>query len=237
MAKAAKAEKETPKTDLVIATEIQPAILFGEDHQTLEDLLQNIKKEVSTIVPDITTAKGRKEITANVSRITKSKTLLDKVGKEYNAVQKELLKTFDSRRKHAFTFLEELQKEVRKPLTEWEDKEKARIEKCEGVVNAFIQSGADSENWMNYSFKELHELLETVEEIKITKKLGEFYAEAEIAKKEAIKKIGDAIQERMNYDNDQEELKKLREKAEKNDRRNQSKRTRSRRTRSRAKNT
>ena len=93
MAKAATKEKVIPKTDLVVATEIQPAILFGEDHQTLEDLLQNIKKEVSTIVPDITTTKGRKEITANVSRITKSKTLLDKVGKEYNAVQKELLKT------------------------------------------------------------------------------------------------------------------------------------------------
>jgi len=60
MAKAAKVEKETPKTDLVIATEIKPAVLFGEDHSTLEDLLLKIKKEVSSIVPDVKTAKGRK---------------------------------------------------------------------------------------------------------------------------------------------------------------------------------
>ena len=218
MAKAKAAEKEIPKTDLVVATEIQPAVLFGNEHETLENLLLKIKKEVSTIVPDVTTAKGRKEITANVSRVTKSKTLLDKVGKEYNAAQKELLKAFDSRRKHAFDFLEALQKEVRKPLTEWEDKEKDRIAKCEGVVNAFIESGKDSENWMNYSFEELQAFLEAVEEVTITKRLGEFEEEATIAKKEAIKKIGDAIQLRMNYDNDQEELKKLREKSAEDDR-------------------
>ena len=220
MAKAKKAEKEIPKTDLVVATEIQPAVLFGDEHETLENLLEKIKKEVSTIVPDVTTAKGRKEITANVSRVTKSKTLLDKVGKEYNAAQKELLKAFDSRRKHAFDFLEALQKEVRKPLTEWEDKEKDRIAKCVGVVNAFIEAGKDSENWMNYTFEELQELLETVEGVTITKRLGEFEDEATIAKKESIKKIGDAIQLRMNYDNEQEELKKLREAVAEQDKKN-----------------
>jgi len=222
MAKAAKIEKdikqETPKTDLIIATEIQPAILFGEDHQTLEDLLESIKKEVSTIVPDITTAKGRKAITANVSRITKSKTLLDKVGKEYNAAQKELLKTFDSRRKHAFTFLEDLQKEVRKPLTEWEDKEKARIAKNEGIVNAFIKAGEDSENWMNLTIEELGDLLVSVEEVTITKRLAEFEEEAEIAKKESIRKINNSIDSRKKYDSEQKELEKLRADAAEADR-------------------
>lgn len=218
MAKAKTVEKEIPKTDLVIATEIQPAILFGEDHQTLEDLLQSIKKEVSTIVPDITTAKGRKEITVNVSRITKSKTLLDKVGKDYNAAQKELLKTFDSRRKHAFTFLEELQKEVRKPLTEWEDKEKDRVAKNEGIINAFIKAGDDSDNWMNYTLDELKELLITVEEVTITKRLQEFEEEAAQAKSNSIKNINTAIQSRIKYDSEQEELADLRKQAEEADR-------------------
>jgi len=213
MAKAAKVEKEIPKTDLVLVTEIQPAVLFGENHTTLEDLLLKIKKEVSSIVPDITTGKGRKAITANVSRITKSKTLLDKVGKEYNAAQKELLKSFDARRKHAFDFLDDLQKEVRKPLTDWEDKEKDRVAKCEGVVSAFIESGKDSENWMNYSANELRDLLDTVEETTITKRLAEFEEEAKIAKLEAIKKITSAINSRVKYDEDQAELEKLREKS------------------------
>ena len=218
MAKAATAEKVIPKTDLVIATEIQPAILFSNENDTLENLLEKIKKEVSTIVPDITTAKGRKAITANVSRITKSKTLLDKVGKEYNAAQKELLKTFDARRKHAFTFLEDLQKEVRKPLTEWEDKEKERIAKCEGVVNAFIQAGKDSENWMNLTIEELTDLLQSVDKVTITKRLAEFEEEAEIAKKESIRKINNSIDSRNKYDSEQKELEKLRADAAEADR-------------------
>ena len=213
-----KVEKEIPKTDLVVATEIQPAILFGDEHETLDGLLEKIKKEVSTIVPDITTAKGRKAITANVSRITKSKTLLDKVGKEYNAAQKELLKKFDTRRKHAFTFLENLQKEVREPLTEWEDKEKARIAKCEGVVDTLIKAGQDSENWMNLTIEELSDLLISVEEVTITKRLAEFEEEAEIAKKESIRKINNSIDSRNKYDSEQKELEKLRADATEADR-------------------
>ena len=222
MAKAATAKKEdpkteVPKTDLVLSTEIQPAILFGEDHTSLEDLLEKIKNEVSSIVPDIETAKGRKAITANVSRITKSKTLLDKVGKEYNAAQKELLKTFDARRKHAFTYLEDLQKEVRKPLTEWENKEKERIAKCEGVITAFIKASEDSDNWMNYSADELNDLLKTVNDVTITKRLAEFEDEAQQAKSNAIKNIETAIQSRVKYDEDQAELAKLRTAVEKQD--------------------
>jgi len=154
MAKAKTTTQEIPKTDLVLADKLEPAVLFGNEHETLENLLEKIKTEVSSIVPDVSTAKGRKAITANVSRVTKSKTALEKAGKDHVAAQKELLKTFDARRKHAKDFLEELQKEVRKPLTEWEDKEKDRIAKCEGVIHAFIKAGEDSDNWMNYTRSE-----------------------------------------------------------------------------------
>ena len=218
MARAATKEKAIPKTDLVLVADIEPAVLFSSENETLETLLQKIKNEVSTIVPDVTTAKGRKEITANVSRVTKSKTLLDKVGKEYNAAQKELLKTFDSRRKHAFTFLEDLQKEVRLPLTEREDKEKARVAKCEFIINGFISAGNDSENWMSFSVDELNNSLNVIEDVTITKRLAEFEEEATIAKKEAIKKINQAIQSRTKYDSDQAELEKLRKQAEEADR-------------------
>ena len=218
MAKAKATEQEIPKTDLVLATDIQPAVLFGNEHETLENLLQKIKVEVSSIVPDVSTAKGRKAITANVSRVTKSKTLLDKVGKEYNAAQKELLKAFDSRRKHAFDFLEDLQKEVRKPLTEWEDKEKARIAKCEDVINSFIKASENSDNWMNYSANELRDLLDSIEEVTITKRLAEFEDEAAQAKANAIKNINTAIQNRVKYDEDQAEIKKLREESAEADR-------------------
>lgn len=218
MAKATKEEIQVGTTDLVIAENLNPAILFSDENDTLENLLQAIEKEVSSIVPDILTAKGRKAITANVSRVTKSKTTLEAMGKNHVAAEKEKLKKFDGRRKHAFTFLEDLQKEVRKPLTEWEDKEKARIAKCEDVVNSFIQASDSSDNWMNYSANELRDLLDSVEEVTITKRLAEFEDEAAQAKANAIKNINTAIQSRVKYDEDQAELAKLRKDAEEADR-------------------
>ena len=218
-AKAVKEEViEVGTTDLVLVDKLEPAVLFGNEHETLDEMLQKIKKEVSSIVPDVSTAKGRKAITANVSRITKSKTTLDKVGKDYNAAQKELLKAFDKQRKYAFTFLEDLQKEVRQPLTEWEDKEKARVAKYEGVISSLINAGEASDNWMNSTIEELNELLVKVNEVTITKRFQEFEEEAEIAKKTAIKKIESSIQGRINYDKDQKDLKKLREAAAEQDR-------------------
>ena len=218
MAKAATVTKVKESKDLILPEEINPVTLFGKDNESLQPILERVKKEILSIVPDVSTAKGRKAITANVSRVTSTKTALDKLGKEHVAAQKEELKDFDKQRKHAFTFLEDLQKEARKTLTEWEDKEKERIAKCEGVVNAFIQSGKDSENWMNYSAEELTDLLQSVDEVTITKRLAEFEEEAEIAKKESIKKINEAIQNRNKYDEDQEELEQLRLKSAEDDR-------------------
>lgn len=217
MAKAATVTKEKESTDLILPEEINPVTLFGKDNKSLQPILDRVKKEILSIVPDVSTAKGRKAITANVSRVTSTKTALDKIGKDHNAAQKAELKYFDSQRKHAFTFLEDLQKEARKTLTEWEDKEKDRIAKCEGVLSAFIQAGKDSENWMNYSANELRDLLDSVEEVTITKRLAEFEEEGTIAKAEAIKKINTAIQSRVKYDEDQAELDKLRKAAEKQD--------------------
>lgn len=217
-AKVVKEEVIVGATDLVVAENLNPAILFSDENNTLEDLLQAIEKEVSTIVPDVSTAKGRKAITVNVSRVTKSKTTLETLGKNHVAAEKERLKKFDAQRKHAFTFLEELQKEVRKPLTEWEDKEKARVAKYEGVISSLINAGEASENWMNSTVEELNELMAKVEEVTITKRFQEFEEEAEIAKKDAIKKINASIESREKYDAEQKELEKLRADAAEADR-------------------
>ena len=205
-AKVVKEEVTVGATDLVVAENLNPAILFSDENNTLEDLLQAIEKEVSCIVPDISSAKGRKAITANVSRVTKSKTTLETLGKNHVAAEKERLKKFDAQRKHAFTFLEELQKEVRKPLTEWEDKEKARVAKYEGVISSLINAGEASDNWMNSTIEELNELMSKVEEVTITKRFQEFEEVAVIAKKIAISIISGAIADLTRYEEEQAEL-------------------------------
>ncbi len=113
-------------TDLTVLELLSPADLFSEGGTA--PVYDAIKKEVADFVPDISNESGRKEVAALAYKITRSKTFLDNLGKTYNAKLKEMPKAVDKERALIWDKLEALQKEIRKPLTEWEEKEKARID-------------------------------------------------------------------------------------------------------------
>ena len=119
-------------TDLTVLELLSPADLFSEGG-TLP-VYEAIKKEVSTFVPDISSEAGRKEVAALAFKIAKSKTFLDNVGKTYNAKLKEMPKAIDKERKVIWDKLEAMQAEIRKPLTEWEEKEKARVDEHKAAM-------------------------------------------------------------------------------------------------------
>lgn len=115
----------TTQTELVVIEKSTALQVFTEPN-ALDPILQKIKAEVEAFVPDVTTAKGRKEIASMAYKIARSKTYIDSKGKELSAEYKEIPKKIDAGRRIAADFLENLQKEVRKPLDEWEA-EQARI--------------------------------------------------------------------------------------------------------------
>jgi len=95
---------------------------------SLEDILDHIEREAKSIVQDASTVTGRKEIAAVAYKVSRSKTLIDGVGKSLVAGWKEQAKTVDAKRKHARDFLDNLRDEVRKPVTEWEEEQKCKQE-------------------------------------------------------------------------------------------------------------
>lgn len=100
-----------------------------EIFKTEESILQIvnlIKSEVSEFVPDLETIKGRKEIASMSSKVSKSKVRLDDLGKELVSGMKEQCKVIDSARKVARDELDRLRDSVRQPLTDWE-KEQERL--------------------------------------------------------------------------------------------------------------
>ena len=115
----------TQSTELIIIEKANALQVFTEKN-ALDPILQEIKAEVEAFVPDVTTAKGRKEIASMAYKIARSKTYIDSKGKELSAEYKEIPKKIDAGRRVAADFLENLQKEVREPLDEWEA-EQARI--------------------------------------------------------------------------------------------------------------
>lgn len=113
-------------TDLTFFEKLNPVDLFKEGGT--QPVFDAIKKEVSTIVLDATTEAGRKDIASIAYKIAQSKTFLDKVGKAFNSDLKAKTKAVDQERKSIWDKLEALQKEIRAPLTEWEEAEKARVD-------------------------------------------------------------------------------------------------------------
>lgn len=117
----------TEKTEgFLLPIESINAIELFTGHK-LDDLLNDIRKEVINIVPNVDSVSGRKEIASLAYKVARSKTAIDDAGKELVAEWKKKAASIDAGRKKARDYLDELRDQVRKPLTDWEN-EQARIE-------------------------------------------------------------------------------------------------------------
>ena len=112
--------------ELIVKEELNIALLFVEKDE-LKKKLKEIESEVLSIVPDIATAKGRKEIASLAYKVAQSKVALDSLGKDLVSDWKIKAAKVDESRKFAREFLDDLKDRVRQPLTDWEAAEEARI--------------------------------------------------------------------------------------------------------------
>lgn len=100
----------------------------------LDELLEAIRKETTTLVPDVSTVDGRKSIASVAYKIARSKTTIDDAGKSLVSGWKKQAAEVDAARKKARDYLDALKDEVRAPLNEYEA-EQARIEQ-EAITKA-----------------------------------------------------------------------------------------------------
>ncbi|WP_417640607.1 hypothetical protein [Klebsiella sp. FR21TRMT6331] len=112
-------------TDLVVIEKKNAMAVFTNNDQ-LDPLIEAIEKEARSLVPDVTTKKGRDAIASMAHKVARSKTYIDNAGKDLVAELKALPKQIDESRRVARERLDALKDEVRRPLTEWEE-EQARI--------------------------------------------------------------------------------------------------------------
>lgn len=130
----------TESTSLLPVESINAVEVF-QDRMKLNDLLDKIRAETATLVPDVTTDAGRKAIASTAYKVARSKTAIDEAGKAMVEGWKKQAKIVDAERKHARDTLDALRDEVRAPLNEWEE-EQARIEQ-EAVEAARVRREAE----------------------------------------------------------------------------------------------
>lgn len=117
-------------TDLVVIEKKNAMAVFtNNDH--LDPLIEAIEKEARSLVPDVTTKKGRDAIASMAHKVARSKTYIDNAGKDLVAELKSLPKQIDESRRVVRERLDALKDEVRRPLTVWEaEQERIAAEKA-----------------------------------------------------------------------------------------------------------
>lgn len=179
-------------TELEAIEQRDPAKLFTA--KGIGPLLKAIEKEATAELPDVTTPDGRKAITSLAYKVARSKTTIDDLGKDYVAGIKQQAAVVDEVRRTARDFLDNLKGVVRRPLTEWEDAEAARVAKIQGKINNLHDLGdTTDDNNVLRTVAELEAQLKQLRATKITKIYAEYQDEAINAVNASIVALTDAI--------------------------------------------
>ncbi|EJC5001887.1 hypothetical protein [Escherichia coli] len=195
--------------DLVVIEKKNAMAVFTNNDQ-LDPLIEAIEKEARSLVPDVTTKKGRDAIASMAHKVARSKTYIDNAGKDLVADLKALPKQIDESRRVVRERLDALKDEVRRPLTEWEA-EQERI-KAEEAMNALHAEALE----MNIKFdQELAAKFEADHEMALLmndafdREQAEKKAEAErqrIAREEEIKRLAEEKAKREAAEQAQREI-------------------------------
>jgi len=147
----------------------------------VNDYYERVKAEVLSVVPDLTTQKGRDAIASNSRKVSTSKTFVEKPGRAYlkyiketkcAAIEKELREFVDK--------MDALRDEVRKPLNDW-DAEQARIK----AEKEAAEAEAERVRLAEIAARELQEQVDRDHELAIYL-YADHLREKEAAEKQAI---------------------------------------------------
>ncbi|MCY1276902.1 hypothetical protein D9M68_276780 [compost metagenome] len=191
-----------------ISADKAPAI-FG--HNKLSAYVE-AARAASNEVPDLSTRKGRERIASLAAQVSRSKTAVEKPGREYLKRIKELPKAIEAELREFVTAMDSLRDEVRQPLTDWEEAEEARKRELEAWVNGLRR---DAASVSNETAEGLKISIGAIEAVVIDGEwLGEYEAEAHRVKAASLATLRDALAKREQYEAEQAELERLRREAD-----------------------
>ncbi|EPK3139474.1 hypothetical protein [Enterobacter cloacae] len=201
-------------TDLVVI-EKQNAMAVFTTKEQLDPIIEAIEKEARSLVPDVSTRKGRDAIASMAHKVARSKTYIDNAGKDLVAELKALPKQIDESRRIVRERLDALKDEVRKPLTDWENAESARKEALQQRL-ADLQALADViDSVGNYlPSVEIQQRIESAKAVALDDSWQEVAAEAGVAKDATIQQLEAAMIVAKQREHEAAELERLRKEAE-----------------------
>lgn len=177
----------------------------------LGQFFEAVKAEVTGEVPDLTTRKGRERIASLAAKVSKSKTAVEKPGRDYLKRLKEMPKVVEAELREFVTKMDALRDATRQPLTDWEQKELARtdahvdgIQRIKDLALFEVSPTAD----------QVAQVIADLELVAMDESWEEFLAEAAQVKDQTLVKLRALHAVRTRYEAEQAELARLREESE-----------------------
>lgn len=192
--------------DLMVMATVNPLTLFT-DREQFSQFYKRVKEETDKHVADVSTQKGRDAVRSLARKVTTAKTTLDKAGKGLVEEMRQQVNSITSVRIQMVDEMDALAKEVRRPLTEWENAEKERVERCQAVIDdikvAAVVSLEDTSETVRARGKELWAT-------EIGEEFGDMTDAANEVKATAIATLQRALERLTKEEADRAELEALR---------------------------
>lgn len=188
----------------VTVTHKENLLSFFRNGANLDSLYNVVKSKARALVADVTTKEGVSQIKSTARQIASIKKRVDDLGKDIVAELKDLPKQIDANRKKWREDMEALQDEIRKPVTEIENRQ-AEIEEIRATHGKLALSGSE----------EIKAAIETIDKIELT---GDKWKESLDAAASAVKAEKGALEVMLNAalkkEAEARELEELRKKQE-----------------------
>jgi hypothetical protein len=195
-------------TELVLYKEKPVADVFKQGGA--RSVVDEIKEKVNSLVLDVSTEKGRKEIASVAYQVARTKTALDSEGKKLKDKYQVVCNEIDSERKLIREELDLLKDAVRKPLTDFENKEKDRVQAHEDAIKHL--SGFSTMGTIVVANVEAYnKLLADSDEFFHKRNWEEFEDRAKFAFNNNFAVLTQKRDDQIKHDADQAELARLRE--------------------------
>ncbi|HHL2824724.1 TPA: hypothetical protein ACQ431_002953 [Citrobacter murliniae] len=206
----------TDLTVIEIKPDMAPALYAPNG---LDAYLEQIREMVKE-VPDLTTAKGRARIAQLAAQVSRSKTAIEKPGRDYLKRLKELPKEVEAELRRFVTECDAIRDETRRPLTEWEQAEESRKNLLQARLNNLRALGDVISVDGNYlPSADIQDRIQVAKLIPLDESWQEFVAEAGVAKDTTIQKLEAALIAARQREEQAAELERLRMEAEEKARR------------------
>lgn len=141
----------------VTVTHKENLLSFFKEGANLDGLYNVVETKARALVADVNTKEGISQIKSTARQIASIKKRVDDLGKDVVAELKDLPKQIDANRKKWREDMEALQDEIRKPVTEIENRQK-EIEEIRATHGKLALSGSD----------EIKAAIETLDKIELT---------------------------------------------------------------------